>query len=193
MTGIYCIRNLIDGRFYIGSAARDITKRWKDHRKTLRADEHANFRLQAAWRFYGEDNFRFAVVEECSAEQCIAREQHFIDIFDPEYNICRIAGSSLGLRRTEATRARISAVTAGRKLSPEWRKKIGDALRGRHVSPEARATLLGNQRRRGIPHSAEIKAKLRTAITGIKRSPETRLKMSAAQKRRFSSTSTLNS
>ena len=61
--GIYYIKNLINGKYYIGQS-QDIYKRWARERMYLRSDKTAwNEHLQNAWRKYGEDNFELTVLE----------------------------------------------------------------------------------------------------------------------------------
>lgn len=60
---IYTIRNLRNGKFYVGSTKRPV-KRKSDHWRTLRGNCHSNKHLQAAWNTYGEDAFVFAIEEE---------------------------------------------------------------------------------------------------------------------------------
>jgi hypothetical protein len=45
----------------------------------------------------------------CSPAKCIKLEQKYINLLKPEYNILKIAGSSLGKTHSEETRAAISA------------------------------------------------------------------------------------
>ena len=59
---IYKIRNVVNGKFYVGSA-KDTRVRFRQHRKLLRKGTHHCKHLQAAWNKYGEDVFKFEVVE----------------------------------------------------------------------------------------------------------------------------------
>lgn len=59
---IYKIRNVVNGKFYVGSA-KDTRTRFRQHRKLLRKGTHHCKHLQAAWNKYGEDVFKFEVVE----------------------------------------------------------------------------------------------------------------------------------
>lgn len=102
ISSIYKIENLVNGKFYIGSAAFTYS-RWGQHRKRLRENKHHNAHLQAAWNKYGEAQFRFCIVEKVKwCKDLIRREQYWLDTtqcYDRGigYNIARIAGSTLGI------------------------------------------------------------------------------------------------
>jgi len=42
----------------------------------------------------------FSILEYCDKEMVIIREQYYIDLLQPEYNILQLAGSSLGYKHT---------------------------------------------------------------------------------------------
>ena len=56
---IYKITNLVNGKFYIGSAV-NLRLRMNGHRTRLNVGTHKNRHLQAAWKLYGRDSFKFA-------------------------------------------------------------------------------------------------------------------------------------
>src|SRR5947209_20238381 len=64
---------------------------------------------------YGYSNFTIKILEYCDSEKCIEREQYYIDLLKPKYNILKRAGSSLGFKHTEETLAKISAANKGEK------------------------------------------------------------------------------
>jgi group I intron endonuclease len=65
ITGIYAIDNLVNRKIYIGSA-RSISNRKNTHFNTLRKGKHKNPYLQKSFNKYGENNFRFFIIEEHS-------------------------------------------------------------------------------------------------------------------------------
>lgn len=47
------------------------------------------------------------ILEYCEPENVIEREQYYLDTLKPEYNILKIAGSTLGYTHTEETREKL--------------------------------------------------------------------------------------
>lgn len=104
-------------------------------------------------------------------------EQMAIDALQPRYNICPVAGSTLGYRHTEETRLRfgerpVSRGNLGKRHSAETRARISNAKRGRP----------GN--RKGSVMSDETRAKLSAALKGRRNTPE----QIALQKASFAAT-----
>lgn len=75
--GIYCIENTTNCKKYIG-LSRNIEQRWNEHRSKLRRGKHGNVYLQRAWNNYGEDAFKFYIVEICDSNVLSEREQYYI-------------------------------------------------------------------------------------------------------------------
>jgi group I intron endonuclease len=63
---------------------------------------------------YGYCNFSLDIIEYCESSILIKREQYYIDTLNPEYNILKRAGSSLGYKHTKETLLKFKE----RKLSP---------------------------------------------------------------------------
>lgn len=61
MRGIYKITSKINEKVYIGESL-DILKRWDEHIKELKNNEHHSYKLQNDWNKYGEDNFEFNII-----------------------------------------------------------------------------------------------------------------------------------
>lgn len=64
-SGIYGIRNIVNGKIYVGQT-KDFKHRWREHVRELNHNIHHNKHLQNAWNKYGEENFEFFVIEKCS-------------------------------------------------------------------------------------------------------------------------------
>ena len=87
--GIYCIINIINNKRYIGSS-KNIYQRLLKHRSLLRNNKHENIILNNSWKKWGELIFDWYILEQCSEDQLIIREQFYIDTLLPEYNITRL-------------------------------------------------------------------------------------------------------
>lgn len=183
-SGIYAIRNTLDGKVYIGSAV-NIPRRWDDHRRLLERGEHPNRHLRRAWNKHGADAFVFEVLQVVEDKANLIRgEQEYMDRLESwrqtkGYNISPTAGSTLGRRLSAEHRAKISAgnkgkpaTMAGKTHSPESRAKMSIAKGGvgyepavwksRSLSPDEVAKIASEAktRRPGRTHSPETKAKL---------------------------------
>lgn len=112
-SGIYKITNTISNKVYIGSAVV-LKRRLTSHYTSLLSKTHHNQILQRSWNKHGYNNFHFEIVEIVENENnLINREQYWIDFYTSYnrklgYNIAPIAGSSLGIARTDETKQRIS-------------------------------------------------------------------------------------
>ena len=159
-SGVYQILNTVNGKRYVGSAARSFHQRWTLHRASANRGKHHNAILQAAWNNYGASAFVFSVLEYSSGADAVNREQRYIDLFQSAdrrygYNICATAGSSLGIKRSVETRLKMSksqkvgqsspiAIERRKAASirifsdPAVRQKISDAARKRYENKEVR-------------------------------------------------------
>lgn len=201
-TGVYCIRCVVTGKRYVGSAAYSFAERWKKHRLQLRGGRHHSRLLQRAWDKYGEAAFAFLVLHRCEPASCVGVEQLWMNAFraaDPRcgFNISPTAGSRLGDKATPETiakiaawqkskvvspetRARMSAALKGKKKSREHVEKMAAAHRGKKLTEEHRAQISAFNR--GRKHSEETKAKIAAGNRGKTVSAEARAKLSAARK-----------
>lgn len=152
-SGIYEIKNVVNGKRYIGSAV-NFGKRWINHAFSLGRKDHHSRHLQNAWNKYGSSAFRFRLLRMVPPCYLVPFEQHYMDRLKPEYNMSPTAGSPLGVKHTEITRAKMSEAKRGNK------------------------SILGRR------HSSETLAKMSAAKLGKKRAPFTdshRANISAGQ------------
>jgi group I intron endonuclease len=109
MTGIYKITNLVNSKVYIGSSAISIKRRWDKHTSALKKGNHHSVKLQRAWNKYGKENFVLEILEECIPEKCIAKEQHWLDLYQSAkigYNINHLAQSRLGVKQIDKSKCK---------------------------------------------------------------------------------------
>lgn len=60
-TGVYFIRNNINGKLYVGSTKSKFHARKTRHKRSLELGNHDNEHLQSSWDKYGEVNFTFGI------------------------------------------------------------------------------------------------------------------------------------
>jgi group I intron endonuclease len=97
-SGIYKIQSSIHPeKIYIGSAV-NIDNRRYEHLKKLRRNKHHSIKLQNHYNKYGEYDLIFSTIFECPKENLLIHEQSYIDALDPYFNICKVAGNTLGVK-----------------------------------------------------------------------------------------------
>jgi group I intron endonuclease len=178
-SGIYQIRNLLNNKIYIGKS-KNLKKRKSRHFSELRNCYHRNKHIQNSFNKDGENNFVFEIKEFCEEDKLIEREQYYIDILKPEYNISQnVTSAFFGLNHTDETKKKISEKLKGRKLSEETKRKIRDA-RSKQIFSEETKKLL-SIKRKGRKLSEETKRKISLGNKGKKVSEETKKKMSESK------------
>jgi group I intron endonuclease len=68
----------------------------------------------------GYSVFRLEILEYCDKELLIDREQYYLDLLKPEYNILEFAYSSIGFKHSAATLKKLK----DRILTPEQKFKL---------------------------------------------------------------------
>lgn len=190
--GIYKIQSKIKPeRIYIGSSV-DIHDRWSMHLNDLNKKKHASIKLQRHFDKYGESDLQFSIITECNKEDLLRHEQFFIDAFNPYFNICKIAGSSLGVKRrpetiekirfgasniSDETRRRLVESHKGKIQSEETRRKKSESMKGKNTWQKGRK--LSEETKRKIGESQKGRV---SPMKGKKHSVQTKIKMSNSQK-----------
>lgn len=153
--GIYKIINVVNNKFYVGSAV-DLKRRKTRHFSELRNNKHSNGRLQNSWNKYGEQSFVFVVVEDLPDDaDLLAAENVWL-----KEHVGKDYCYNLGVDATAPMAG------FGGELSPTW---------GRKRTPEE----LAAQSWAGKKHSPESKAKIREFLLGKPKSAEVRAKIAA--------------
>lgn len=177
-SGIYQIRNTVNDKIYIGST-NSFKERWNNHIKLLRKNRHDNDHLQNAWNLYGEENFKFEILEEFTNKSFLLKlEQYYIDNLEPDYNICKLCvNSQLGIKRSQETKNRLSYINKGEsnpnyglRRSEETKEKQSIAQSGK------------NHWNYGKHIPEEVKKKISLATKGNLKSEQTKIKMSISSK-----------
>ena len=161
-SGIYIIENTINNKKYVGSA-KNIKKRWYQHKYTLNNNSHDNLYLQNAWNKYGENNFKFGVLEEVEPEKLIEKEQHYINLLNAcnkivGYNLAPTAGNTLGFKFSEESKLNMSLLKKGKPsvrgnyvMSDETKRKMSKSKKGKGIGRKLSEETKEKQRK---PHGA---------------------------------------
>jgi group I intron endonuclease len=141
-------------------------------------------KLQRAWYKYGEDAFVFEKVLFCDKHCLLIYEQLLIDAYccstSAGYNTQPIAGSRLGSKMTDVSKAKLSAIVTGRKHSVTTKEKIATQRTQWAMSDEGRASYrargikIGGQKRSDISKKRMSEANIgirqkaaRNSVSGI--------------------------
>jgi group I intron endonuclease len=126
-SGVYRWVNLENGNSYIGSST-DLRKRFISYFNFSYISKKNNMLINRALLKWGYSNFSLEILEYCDSTEAVSREQHFLDLLKPEYNVLSKAGSLLGYKHSEETVAKLK----GRTLTTEHIAK----LKSWSLSPE---------------------------------------------------------
>jgi group I intron endonuclease len=130
-SGIYIIRNLINGKIYIGKA-KCIYKRIRQHITSLnrKVKSHENDHFINSWHKYGRESFAYSVLEYLPLiEELISQKEiEYIDYYqslNPKKGYNKRYDSSTGLIVSQDTRNKCSISQIKRFKNPEERIKLG--------------------------------------------------------------------
>lgn len=205
--GIYTITNKENGKVYIGSAVC-FEGRWYSHKWELYRGTHHNIHLQRSWNKYGEDVFKFGILEYLDRlDELYLAEQFWIDIYREEgrelYNIATPGPAFMtGQKHTKESKQKMSKAKMGKpglmrgyKHTKEARYNMSEAAKGKKHSEETKhkmsESMKGKQNSLGHHHSEETKRKIGEAHKGnqyglgYKHTEEAKHKMSESAKKRL--------
>lgn len=133
-SGIYGIINTKNKKIYIGQTRQPFYKRYQLHDWKLRDGSHDNQYLQNAYNKYGEEKFKFIVVEvveDISDEILNQKEIYYIDQYKKQglsYNILLGGGGRIGTPMSDHAKRIIGEKNrinmTGKKMSEETKKKM---------------------------------------------------------------------
>ena len=161
-SAIYCLRNTIDNKCYVGSAKKLNYRLW-NHKHKLTKGNHANKHLQNFVNKHGIDTIYFEILEKVE-NNIIEREQHWINTLNPAFNILPIAGSSEGISLSEEHKSKISKGRKGILHTKNTKTRISESMKGVSKTKE-HSTKVG-LKHKGKIISEEQKSKISQANKG---------------------------
>ena len=123
-SGIYVIVNRITCRAYIGQT-RNFSNRERSHFAALRAGNHRNKGLQAAWNECGESAFIFCPIARVDLDRLREEERRLISELGASYNndelVCPPGQRGQGRKPLQAG---VETVTISLRMTPAQKAKL---------------------------------------------------------------------
>lgn len=132
--GVYRWINNVNGNTYIGSSAY-LGNRLGNY-FSINYISRSNMLISKALIKYGYSNFTLEILEYCDRKDVLVREQYYLDLCKPEYNILMVAGSNLGYIHSENTLAKMREKRLN--WTEEQKAKILDHLKIHNSSEDQR-------------------------------------------------------
>lgn len=140
---------------------------------------------------YGISNFSLDILEYCDLNIIIKKEQYYIDLLKPEYNICKVAGSTIGIKVSEETKIKRSLRFKGsnnpmygkthtneiKLLMSITRKGLNNPMYGKRHTKETKLKI-----RNSIIKTLQIRGRCKNYMLGKHHSDETKRKISESCK-----------
>ena len=138
------IKCLANDKIYVGQST-NIEKRWYRHKWNLNNKTHRNKDLQEDWNIYGENKFKFIIIQECERDELELLEELYIkeyNTYEKGYNYTKGGNGSVGWKPSIETKQKIgesrkgvycgeNSPMYGKKHSEESKKKISESLKGK--------------------------------------------------------------
>ena len=105
----------INGKSYVGSSI-SLSSRFNIYYSLISPKIKLNKGSSAIYRAilkHGYSNFSLDIIEYCEPSVIISREQYYMDLLKPEYNIFKIAGNRLGYKHSQETKVKIGINNRG--------------------------------------------------------------------------------
>jgi hypothetical protein len=115
-SGVYVWKNKVTGSIYVGSSI-DLGRRFREYyRFDLLANKRPNSIIHRAILQYGYAFLSLDILEYCDKQETFIREQYYLDLLKPDYNILKVAGVYAGHKHSEDVRRDMSESRMGKKF-----------------------------------------------------------------------------
>lgn len=120
-SGIYLWTHKESGKTYVGSAV-NLSKRLKNYFLESYLSQNKSMHIYNALLHHTHSAYSLTILEyidisnlskDEARKLILEREQHYIDLLNPIYNILKKAGSSLGYKHTQESLAKLSLANLG--------------------------------------------------------------------------------
>ena len=106
-SGVYLWKNLLNNKIYVGSST-NLSRRFSFYFsiKSLLNYKSQSILIKGLLK-YGYSSFKVEILEYCEPKRCLEIEQKYINLLNPEYNILKTVGSTLGFKHREGYKEKI--------------------------------------------------------------------------------------
>jgi group I intron endonuclease len=134
-SGIYHWVNNLNKKTYVGSGV-NLAKRLGSYYNENELKRNSR-PIKDALIKYGHENFTLEILEYCPETKLLEREQFYLDLLVPEYNILKYAYSLLGYKHSPENIEKFKS----KIISPEHKKLLSSIHKDKLVSSETRNKL----------------------------------------------------
>jgi group I intron endonuclease len=157
---IYCIRNTLNNKVYVGKTV-DLVSRRSDHLFYLRKGQHHSSHLQRSWNLHGKESFIFEILEDSIPLEILSVKEAAwcskLNALDHNFGYnTQIPQEDGSFTLSEETKEILRKKAANQFSEEQIRVKHAE------LTKQAQGSQLGsNNRFYGKKHSEEVKALIR--------------------------------
>lgn len=134
--GVYLLRNLINGKIYIGKT-NNFTRRFQAHKDSKNHKFNRNSIISKAISKYGWNNFSIKILEsykEVENDILLEIEKYWINEYNSTdrtigYNLVKEGAGMMGYRHTQETKDHLSKVKSGISKPENYNKNLWKAVK----------------------------------------------------------------
>lgn len=171
-SGIYMWKNKNNDKFYIGSS-NHLKRRLTSYFNLNYLVKESSMYINRALLKEGYSSFSLFILEYCDEENLIKREQYYFDLLKPTYNICTIAGSTLGRLHNEGVKEKISESKKGTNYGED------NHFKGKNHTSEARDKMVQAKLSKAL--SLDTREKISVKMKGRMLSENHKINMSLSK------------
>lgn len=181
ITGIYCIENIINNKKYIGQSV-NIKNRKRKHLDELNKNKHCNEFLQNDWIQYGNNSFKFEILEECDADDLDKLERYYINKYNTTDSRFGYNLTHGGVKNPSPIECVCNKISENLKDVYKNNKELINERRNsaykQWADPSIKEKILGkNNGMYGKHHTIQAKEKMSNAATGRESKQKIKIKV----------------
>ena len=138
---VYCIKNSVNAKEYVGLTTRSLDCRWKQHVQESNKERSWEYKtpLGLAIKKYGKDAFDVFVIEECDSTESMKQaeirliEERKSHVSVGGYNVTKGGDGRFGTTWSQEIKDKIGAGNKGKIMSEDSKKKMRLAKQDKYL------------------------------------------------------------